>query len=189
MGIHPNSCAEAQADDWQQIVALCSEPRVVALGETGLDRYWDFAPLDLQKDYFQRHLALGRQRRLPVVIHCRDAQDDVLALLRAEAVHGPISGILHAFSGDEAFARVCLELGLYISFAGSVTYSNKKFELLRAAARIVPEDRLLVETDSPYLTPEPLRGKQKRNEPALVAHTAARLADIRGVPVEQLAAG
>jgi TatD DNase family protein len=187
VGIHPNSVAAAAPGDWERILELLDQPRVVALGETGLDRYWDAAPIELQLVNFQRHLELSRERSLPVVIHCRDAKDDLLPMLRADFKHGPISGILHAMSGDAAMADECVSLGLHISFAGNVTYKNKKFEMLRAAALAVPADRLLVETDSPYLTPEPLRGKQRRNEPALVAHTAEFLADLRGVAVERLA--
>jgi TatD DNase family protein len=188
VGIHPNSTHEAAPDDWRQIVAMLGQPRVVALGETGLDRYWDFAPIPLQQEYLDRHLRLGQERDLPVILHCRDAQDDLLASLRAAAARGPIRGVVHAFSGDAAFAAECLVLGLHISFAGSVTYSNKKMEPLRGAARTIPADRLLLETDSPYLTPQAFRGKQKRNEPACVVHTAALLAQLRGVPLDQLAA-
>ncbi len=188
VGIHPNSCAEAAGGDWDQIVALADHPRVVALGETGLDRHWDFSPLELQIDYFRRHLRLGRNRKRPVIIHCRDAATELIPLLEADAVAGPVHAVLHAFSGETAMAAKCLELGLSISFAGNVTYTNKKFQPLRAAAVAVPADRILIETDCPYLTPEPLRGKQPRNEPALVVHTAAHLAQLRGVPTAQLAA-
>jgi TatD DNase family protein len=188
VGIHPNSTAEAGPDDWNRVVAMIEHPRVVALGETGLDRYWDFAPLSLQQEYFERHLQLARQHDLPVLIHCRDAAADLMPMLRAAAAGGPIRGVLHAFSGDADWAAECLALGLFISFAGNVTYSNKKFESLRAAAKTIPDDRLLIETDSPYLVPQIFRGKQKRNEPANVVHTAAFLAELRGVPVEQLAA-
>ena len=123
-----------------------------------------------------------------MILHCRDAAADLMPMLRAAAARGPLRGILHAFSGDAALAAECLALGLHISFAGNVTYSNKKFDLLRAAAQIVPDDRLLIETDSPYLVPQVFRGKQKRNEPAHVVHTAAFLAELRGVPVDQIAA-
>ena len=143
MGIHPNSCAEAAADDWDRLVALADHPRVVAVGETGLDRYWDFAPLELQIEYFRRHLRLGGQRELPVIIHCRDAAADLMPLLEAAAAAGPVHGLLHAFSGDAAMAAKCLELGLSLSFAGNVTYRNKKFEPLRAAAAAAPADRIL----------------------------------------------
>jgi TatD DNase family protein len=188
VGIQPNSCAEALPGDWERIVAMADQPRVVALGETGLDRFWDFTPLALQQEYFAWHLQLAQERDLPVIIHCRDADADVLAMLRQAAVRGPLRGVLHAFSGDAAMAAECVALGLHISFAGMVTYTNKKFEPLRAAAAAVPDDRILIETDSPYLVPHPLRGKQKRNEPALVLHTAAMLAQLRGVPLDVFAA-
>ena len=151
----------------------------------GLDRYWDYAPIELQRDYFDRHLRMSQERDRPVVIHCRDAQADMMPMLREAASRGPLRGVLHAFSGDAAMAAECLDLGLYVSFAGNVTYTNKKFQSLREAAATIPADRILIETDSPYLTPEPFRGKQKRNEPALVAHTAAALAALRGVPLDE----
>ena len=188
VGIHPNSTHEAAPGDWEQVAAMVDRPRVAALGETGLDRYRDYAPISLQQEYLDRHLRLSQTCGLPVILHCRDAQDDLLASLRAAAVQGPIQGVVHAFSGDAAFAAECLALGLYVSFAGNVTYSNKKIEPPRAAARTIPADRLLIETDSPYLIPQIFRGKQKRNEPANVVHTAAFLAELRGVPVAQLAA-
>jgi TatD DNase family protein len=187
VGIHPNSTAEADRGDWTLIEKLLAHPRVLALGETGLDRYWDFAPLALQQEYFERHLRLSQERRLPVVIHCREAADDLLPLLRHAAAREPLRGVLHAFSGDTPFAEECVALGLHVGLAGNVTYKNKKFEPLRAAATAVPLERLLLETDSPYLTPEPLRGKQRRNEPAHVVHTLARLAALRGLDIETLA--
>jgi TatD DNase family protein len=185
VGIHPNSCAKAAPDDWDAVVKLLDHPRTVALGETGLDRYWDYAPIELQRDYFDRHLRLSQARDLPVVIHCRDAEADMMPMLREAATRGPLRAVMHAFSGDVAMAAECLDLGLYISFAGNSTYTNKKFQSLREAVVSVPTDHILIETDSPYLTPEPLRGKQKRNEPALVANTAAALAALRGVPLEE----
>jgi TatD DNase family protein len=188
VGIHPNSCAEAAADDWDRIVALAGHDRVVAIGETGLDRHWDFAPFDLQQVYLDRHLRLAQQADLPVIIHCREAEADVLPMLREAAARGPMRGILHAFSADAQTAAECLALGFHLSFAGNVTYTNKKFADLRAVAATVPDERLLVETDSPYLVPHPHRGKVKRNEPALVAHTAEALATLRGQSVEELSA-
>jgi len=190
VGIQPNYCAEAADGDWQQIISLASHPKVVAIGETGLDRYWDFTPLQMQKDYFFRHIKLARETKLPLVIHCRDAEAELLDMLR-EATAGespsgrPIGGVLHAFSGDAAMAGECVELGFHISFAGMVTY--KKSEALRRVALIVPEDRILIETDSPYLVPHPLRGKQKRNEPRNVVHTARCLAEQRGISLEEFA--
>lgn len=188
VGIQPNYAAEVARDDWQLVEALAPEPRVVALGETGLDRHWDFTPFDVQQDYFDRHLRLAQARDLPVVIHCREAEGDMLPMLREAVSRGPIRGVMHSFSGDGDFARECLNLGLYLSFSGAATYTNKKFATLRRVAADIPSDRLLIETDSPYLVPHPLRGKEKRNEPANIIHTASALADLRGVPLEQLAA-
>ena len=191
VGIHPNSCADAAAGDWDAIVGLLDHPRVVALGETGLDRYWDYTPIEVQQDFFDRHLRMSQDRDRAVVIHCREAWADMMPMLREAASRGPLRGVLHAFSGDAAMAAECLDLGLYVSFAGNVTYTNKKFQSLREAAAAIPADRILIETDSPYLTPEPLRrpckhgARQKRNEPALVAHTAAALAVLRGVPFDE----
>ena len=188
VGIQPNYGAEAGPGDWNRIVALAGQRRVVALGETGLDRHWDYTPMAVQMDYFDRHLRLGQDRELPLIIHCREAEADVLEMLRAAAARGPLRGVLHAFSGDCAFAEACLGLGLHISFAGAVTYTNKKFAALRDAGAMVPADRLVLETDSPYLMPHPLRGKEKRNEPAHVLLTARVLAELRGQPLEAVAA-
>jgi len=187
VGIQPNSCAEAALGDWDRVVALVDRPGVVAIGETGLDRYWDHTPFDVQEDYFDRHLRLSQTRDLPILIHCRDCDDDVLRMLRDATRRGSVRGLIHAFSGSAAMADECLAMGLYLSFAGPVSYRNKKFATLREVAARVPADRLLIETDAPYLTPHPLRGKVERNEPAHVALTAAALAELRDCPVEQLA--
>jgi TatD DNase family protein len=188
VGIQPNDCADAKPGDWERIERLAMHPRVVALGETGLDRYWDFTPFALQQDYFERHLRLAQQRDLPVIIHCREAEADLLPMLRAAIARVPLRGVLHSFSGDREFAAECVGLGMMASFTGAVTYTNKKFESLWIAAASVPDDRILVETDSPYLIPHPLRGKQKRNEPALLTLTVRRLAELRSRTVEELAA-
>ena len=185
VGIQPNYASEAQPEDWETIVELASLDCVVAVGETGLDRYWDFAPIDLQKDYFRRHLALSRTIGKPFIVHCREADADVVTELRRASETGPLHGVMHSFCGDSETARACLSLGMFLSFAGMVTY--KKNEDLRRVAGEVPRDRLLIETDSPYLTPVPLRGKMKRNEPANVRHTAACLAEVHGVPLETMA--
>jgi len=187
VGIHPNYVAEAAEGDFERVAALGCHPRVVAIGETGLDRYRDHSPFPLQVEYFERHLQLSRQSGRPIIIHCRDAQEDLLPMLRAAASDGPLYGVLHAFSGDWAFAAECLALGLHISFAGNVTYSNRKFEPLRSVARQVPGDRLLVETDSPYLVPQAFRGRRQRNEPANVRHVASLLAELRETSIGQLA--
>lgn len=190
VGIQPNYCGEAAPGDWRRVEDLASRPRVVAVGETGLDRHWDFTPFAVQQDYFARHLALAARLDLPVIVHCREAVSDVLPMLReAAAASGrSLRGVLHAFSGDRGLAEECLALGLYVSFAGAVTYRNKKSEPLRLSTAAIPEDRILIETDSPYLVPHPLRGKQKRNEPAEIVHTAACLAEFRGTTVEAVAA-
>ena len=188
VGIQPNYCAQAAPRDWQRIVALAGHARVVAVGETGLDRHWDFTPFDVQQDYFQRHLRLAQQRNLPVIVHCREAEADLMPMLREAHSQGPLCGVLHAFSGDAALAEECLGLGWYVSFAGAVTYTNKKFEPLRDVARRIPADRILIETDSPYLVPHPLRGKQARNEPSWILHTAQRLAELRGQSLAEFAA-
>jgi TatD DNase family protein len=188
VGIHPNSTVNAASDAWDRILSMLDHPRAVALGETGLDQYWDDAPLALQQDYFDRHIQLAQQRDLPVIIHCRDAQAEMMPMLRTAANRGHICGVLHAFSGDADMAAECMAMGLHISFAGNVTYSNKKFETLRAAAKTIPLDRLLIETDSPFLNPQIFRGKRPCNEPAYVVHTAQFLADLRGEPLKELAA-
>jgi len=184
VGIQPNHVAEVAPTDWEEVVRLVTAAKVVALGETGLDRYWDRAPFPLQEDYFARHLELARRHTLPVVIHCREAEADVVRMLRADFdQHGPVRGVMHSFTGDLATARACLAMGLFLSFAGMVTYKNA--QPLRDVAREVPIDRLLVETDSPYLAPVPERGK--RNEPAFVVHTTALLARERGVSEQVIA--
>lgn len=184
VGIQPNSAAEAVPGDWETIVALAeSSPRVAAIGETGLDRYWDRAPFALQEDYFDRHLELAHRLNKPVAIHCREAEADVERMLRARFDRlGPIRGVMHSYCGDAAHAGRFLAMGLHVSFAGMLTY--KTADAVRAVAKVVPADRLLVETDSPYLAPVPVRGK--RNEPAFVAHTAAVLADLRGVSRDEI---
>lgn len=184
VGIHPNEAAEAAPDDWQRVVELAAEPGVVAIGETGLDRYWDRTPFPLQQEFFDRHLALARERGLPIIIHCRDCYPDVIGQLARQGT--PVKGVLHSFAGTWDDAQALLELGLHISFAGMITFVNKALDALREVAARVPEDRLLVETDSPYLSPHPFRGKT--NEPARAAVTATRLAELRGLALPTLAA-
>lgn len=184
IGIQPNHVAEAAPDAWDQVLRLQDSPRIVAVGETGLDRHWDYTPFHMQEDFFARHLALARQRDWAVVIHCREAEADVVRMLREEFnLHGPVRGVMHSFTGDWNTAEACMAMGLHISFAGMVTYKNA--QALREVAARVPPDRLLVETDSPYLSPVPLRGK--RNEPAHVIHTAGCLANLRNIDISILA--
>lgn len=179
-GVHPHSAATAP-DDWsEQVAELAGNPRVVAIGESGLDYHYEFAPRDRQREVFRRQLELGIELDLPVVVHAREADDDVAALLR-EA--GPnCRGVLHCFSSGRALLDTALDLGWFISFAGMITFKRyEEADLLRA----VPLDRLLVETDSPYLAPVPFRGK--RNEPAYVVRIAERAAELRGEDPTRLA--
>jgi len=194
VGIQPNYCAQAEPGDWDRVVSLAHEANVVAIGETGLDRYWDYTPFDVQQDYFERHIRLATDLDLPFIVHLRDCGPDILAMLQAaHRRSGPLRGVLHSFTLDKDadpaaadfidVAAQAMALGLHVSFAGMVTF--KKSTALREVAARIPADRILVETDSPYLAPEPLRGK--RNEPAHVAHTARRLAEVRGVSPQQFA--
>ncbi len=185
VGLQPNYLAEAKPGDWDRIIAIIDRPGVVAIGETGLDRYWDFTPFELQQEYFDRHLRLSHERKLPFIVHMRDCDDDILAMLREAYARGSLRGVMHSFTGSRAMADECIAMGLTISFAGMVTY--KKSDELRTIAAAVPVDRILIETDSPYLSPEPVR-KIKRNEPSHVIHTAACVAKARGVSLEELAA-
>ena len=184
VGIQPNYVAEAGPDDWQTIVELASEPGVVAIGETGLDRYWDSTPFEMQQDSFDRHLRLAEECDLPFVVHMRDCDADIMAMLRSVRERGPLRGIMHSFTGDVAMAAECVAMGMHISFAGMVTF--KKSNDLRECAATVPLERLLIETDSPYLAPEPKRG-QRPNEPALVRYTAECLAKVRGMKLKEFA--
>jgi TatD DNase family protein len=171
LGIHPHEAAQPDAQRLDDLRELLADPRAVAVGETGLDHYRDYAPHDAQRDLFERHLALARTLRKPVVIHSRAADDETLAVL--DRFDGTV--VLHCFSSP-ALLPAALERGWYVSFAGNVTFPRA--EELRDAARRVPADRLLAETDSPYLAPQPVRGR--RNEPANVVHTLAALAEARG---------
>ncbi|WP_404308859.1 TatD family hydrolase [Neorhodopirellula lusitana] len=183
VGIQPNSANEAKPDDFSVIEQLVKEPGVRGIGETGLDCYWDDTPIELQHDYFDRHLELARQTKLSVVIHMRESCELVIEQLRRQQPTLPLC-VMHSFTGTVDQAKACLDLGLMISFAGMVTF--KKSDDLRSVAKMVPADRILVETDSPYLSPEPLRGKRP-NEPARVEHTLRAIAKVRGVSAEELA--
>src|SRR5262249_13002427 len=174
VGIHPHDAARADDAAVAEIARLARAPRVVAVGEIGLDFFRNLSPRDAQERIFRRLLALGREVRKPVLIHCRDAHEDVLRILAEDAL--PERGIMHCFSGDAAIARRCLDLGLLISLAGPVTYPNAR--ALPEVARLVPGDRLVIETDCPFLPPPGHRGR--RNEPAYLALTAARAAELRG---------
>jgi TatD DNase family protein len=184
VGIQPNNVAQSAPADWDVIARLVPQPRVVAVGETGLDRHWDYTPFPVQEDYFARHMELARRHQLPLVIHCREAEGDILRMLRADYDrNGPVKGIMHSFTGDWTTAEACLAMGLYVSFAGMATYKNA--QALRDVAARIQLDRLLIETDSPYLAPVPVRGR--RNEPAFVVHTAAQLASLHNVSLDVIA--
>lgn len=182
VGIQPHYAAIADQAWLDELRQLAAHPKVVAIGEIGLDYYHDRAPHDRQEHLFRAQLALARELALPVIIHCRDAQADMVRILR-DAARGQ-AGIMHSFSGDWAYAEACLELGFLISFSGPVTFP--KAADLHEVARRAPLDRILTETDSPYLSPHPLRGR--RNEPANVRLVAAQLAALRGMALDELAA-
>jgi TatD DNase family protein len=191
LGIHPHEAQRAMPEDYKVLMGLARQReanRIIAWGEIGLDYHFDHSPRDVQRREFRRQLRIARELDLPVCIHSREAYDDVLTILDEEKAID-VGVVMHCFSGDERVARRCLDLGFYISFAGPVTFTNAR--KLPGVAALVPDDRLLVETDAPYLSPHPWRGREHRNEPARVAIIAARLAEIRGVSVEvvgQLAA-
>ncbi|HEX3882875.1 MAG TPA: TatD family hydrolase [Stellaceae bacterium] len=181
VGAHPHEAADHAALTTERLVELSGHDRVVGIGETGLDFHYDLSPRDVQEQVFRAHIAASAATGLPLIIHAREADDEVAAILAESA---PPPGVLHCFTGGRGLAEAALDLGFYISISGIVTFKNA--EDLRGIVRDIPDDRLLVETDSPYLAPIPYRGK--RNEPAFVAATAAAIATLRGVDAEALAA-
>ncbi|MEO9594592.1 TatD family hydrolase [Rhodopirellula bahusiensis] len=183
VGIQPNSVAESNEGDFAEIEKLATAPGVRGIGETGLDCYWDDTPIEQQQAAFDQHIDLANRSNLPMVIHMRESGELIAEQL---ARHEKLpAAVMHSFTGDWELTERFLDMGLMISFAGMVTF--KKSDDLREVAKRVPEDRLLIETDSPYLSPEPLRGKRP-NEPARVEHILRCLADARDVPTAQLAA-
>jgi TatD DNase family protein len=182
VGVHPHDAKLFDDRAEQRLVGLAKQPRVIAWGEIGLDYHYDHSPRDMQREVFKRQLQLARVANLPVVIHSREADDDTIAILRAELSGYKPGGVLHCFGGSLAMARSAIEVGFYISFAGNLTF--KKADDLRAVALQLPPDRLLIETDCPYLTPVPFRGK--RNEPARVIETARCLAELLGREFEEI---
>ena len=198
VGAHPNHISRLRPGEWEEICRLIEKEtpfengarKLVALGETGLDRHWDDTPFELQRDFFIRALEQGRQMKMPVVIHSRDSNDDLDELL-CDFYSGvkpdwPV-GVVHSFSGTPEQAERWLELGFYLGFGGFVTYPNKNFSNVWDAARLTPSDRLLLETDCPFLTPHPVRGKIERNEPLLTAFVAKRLAQLRDASTAEIA--
>ena len=182
VGVHPHDSAKATPDDLRRLERLLAHPKVVALGEIGLDYHYDFAPRETQKSIFIEQMAIAAAARKPIAIHTREAWDDTLALIEQHWKPSGLAGIMHCFSGGPAEAQRALELGFYLSFGGIVTFP--KALDVQASARAAPKDRILIETDAPYLAPVPKRGK--RNEPALMIHTARKLAELRGETLEDI---
>ena len=181
VGVHPHDASKYSDEVEEELVrTIRSENIVVGWGEIGLDYHYDNSPRDIQRSVFIRQLNAARDLGVPVVIHSRDAELDTREILRRECSYGGFRGVLHCFSGSRGMAEDLMELGFYVSFSGNVTF--KSAELIRDAALAVPLERMLVETDAPYLSPNPLRGK--RNEPAFVTHTAEYLANLKGVDIE-----
>ena len=183
VGTHPHNAAEEPDITTDELVALTNHPKVVAIGEAGLDYHYDKAPRDLQRAGFLRHIAASRITQLPMVIHARDADGDMIEILQSQSAFGKFPFILHCFSSGAKLAQVGVELGGYISFSGILTF--KTSVELRQIASTIPHDRLLVETDAPYLAPMPHRGKT--NEPSFVVHTAAVLAECCGFKTDEIA--
>lgn len=182
VGIHPHEADKHPDVDTAKLVGRASHPRVVGIGESGLDYYYDHSDRDRQKASFRSHIAAARETGLPIVVHTRDAEDDTAIILREEMGKGAYPGVIHCFTASDAFADIALDLGFYISISGIVTFKNAR-ELQATAARL-PIERLLIETDAPFLAPVPHRGKP--GEPAFVADTAAFLAKLRGESFEEL---
>jgi TatD DNase family protein len=182
VGVHPHDATKATADDFKRMADLLTHPKVLAIGEIGLDYHYDFSPREVQKAAFIRQMEIAARAKKPIVIHTREAWDDTLALIERHWTPCKIGGIMHCFSGGPEEARRALDLGFYLSFGGIVTFP--KALAVQEAAKAAPRHRILIETDAPYLAPVPKRGK--RNEPALIVHTAHKLAELRGESYEEL---
>ncbi len=180
-GIHPNESNQL-IDEGALTQIVSSHPKIIGIGETGLDYHYDFAPINKQMENFLTHIRVAQNLKKPLIIHARSADEDTIRILTKSAKHQSIKGVLHCFTGTKELAEVALELGFYISASGVITF--KKSEELREIFKTIPLDRLLIETDAPYLAPVPYRGMQ--NEPSLLPHTLRVLADIKGIPVEQM---
>jgi TatD DNase family protein len=183
VGWHPQDAIDMKAEDIDWLESLCRHPKVVAIGEIGLDYYWDTSPKDVQERVFREQIRLARKLNMPISIHNRDAHQDIVRILREEKA-ADVGGVMHCFSGSWETAKMCLDMNFYISFGGPVTFKNAKQP--KEVLAKVPLDRVLIETDAPYLTPHPLRGK--RNETGYVRLVAEAAADIVGLPLEQFAA-
>ena len=188
IGIHPHEAKLAADSDYTELESLASHPRVIGFGEIGLDYYYDHSPRDVQQQVFIRQMEIARAAKLPIIIHCRpsanseNAWEDALALMREHWSSSGLAGVLHCFTGELKHATAALDMGFMISFSGNVTFP--KADNIRSVAREIVEDRILIETDSPFLAPIPYRGK--RNEPAFVAKTAEKIAELRGKSAEEI---
>ncbi|WP_407968956.1 TatD family hydrolase [Bacillus altitudinis] len=183
IGWHPVDAIDMTDEDLGWIKELSQHEKVVAIGEMGLDYYWDKSPKDVQKEVFRRQIALAKEVNLPIIIHNRDATEDVVTILKEEGA-AEVGGIMHCFTGSLEIAKACMEMNFYISFGGPVTFKNAKKP--KEVVKDIPSDRLLIETDCPYLTPAPFRGK--RNEPSYVKYIAEQIAELREISFEELAA-
>ena len=183
VGIHPHEAENELLSDAELLLKETSHPKVVGVGETGLDYFYEHSPREKQIANFRAHIAAGRESGLPVIVHTRDADDDTIRVLQEEMAKGTFRGLIHCFTGTQRLADESLKLGLYISVSGIATF--KKSDALRDVIKTVPLDRLLVETDAPYLAPVPHRGQT--NEPSFVVHTAKTVADLKGVSTDELA--
>lgn len=184
VGIHPHEADDHPHIDTARLVARAAHPRVIGIGESGLDYYYDHSDRDRQRASFRAHIAASRETGLPLIVHTRDAEEDTAEIMRDEMAKGAFPGVIHCFTASDAFADIALDLGFYISISGIVTFKNA--HALQATAARLPADRLLIETDSPFLAPVPHRGRPC--EPAFVADTAKYLASLRGVTTEEIAA-
>lgn len=180
IGWHPNHAHEMTEEDLDWIEKLTDHPKILAIGEIGLDYYWDYAPKEIQQIVFRKQIQMAKRVQLPIIIHDRDAHSDICTILQEEGAK-EVGGIMHSFSGSLEMAKECIELGFYISFSGPVTFKNAKKP--KEIAKEIPLERILVETDSPYLTPEPFRGK--RNESAYVRYVAEKIAELREMDFEK----
>jgi TatD DNase family protein len=184
VGIHPHEAGREGLDDPAPLLELAAHPRVVAIGESGLDYFYDFSPRDRQAASFRTHVRAARATGLPLIVHTRDADDDTMGLLEAEMAEGPFTGVIHCYSSSRRLGERAVAMGMYLGIGGILTF--RKSEELREIVRDMPLDRLLLETDAPYLAPVPRRGKT--NEPAYTAHVAKALAELHGVPVAEIEA-
>ncbi len=181
VGVHPHHVAETNADAYQELRELAKNPQVVAYGEVGMDAVRNYAPLPLQMEHFRRQVVTAKELNLPLIVHDRETHVEIMTVLAEEAPF-PASGVMHCFSGDADLARRVVEMGFYVSIPGVVTFNNAA--MMQEAVAAVPLDRLLVETDGPFLAPEPYRGR--RNEPVYVLYTAQKVAELKGVTLEEL---